>query len=117
MYERRVAQLNCQIRMGLVGVIYNRCLTIKAGVLDDSAAVTLMSSDTEDAANSGALFHQLWSEVLELCIGMYMLARELGWVCISPLLVVLCMVLVPHSGIRMIALTSDRHLQGSQLHH
>ncbi|ETS83861.1 hypothetical protein PFICI_05737 [Pestalotiopsis fici W106-1] len=90
MYERRIAQLNCQIRMGLVGVIYNRCLTIETGVLDDSAAVTLMSSDTEDAANAGELFHQLWSEVLELCIGMYMLARELGWVCISPLLVVLC---------------------------
>ncbi|KAK6206478.1 hypothetical protein LQW54_007771 [Pestalotiopsis sp. IQ-011] len=68
MYERQVARLNCQIRMGLVGVIYNRCLTVEAGVLDDSAAVTLMSSDTEDAANSGALFHQLWSEVLELCI-------------------------------------------------
>lgn len=98
MYERQVARLNCQIRMGLVGVIYNRSLTIEAGILDDSAAVTLMSSDTEDAANSGALFHQFWSEVLELCIGIYMLARELGWVCISPLLVVLCTIPVPHSA-------------------
>lgn len=98
MYERQVARLNCQIRMGLVGIIYSRCLTIEAGALDDSAAVTLMSSDTEDAANSAALFHQFWSEVLELCIGMYMLARELGWVCISPLLVVLCTVPAPHSA-------------------
>ncbi|KAF3000471.1 hypothetical protein E8E14_000532 [Neopestalotiopsis sp. 37M] len=78
MYERQVARLNCQIRMSLVGIIYSRCLTIEAGALDDSAAVTLMSSDAEDAANSAALFHQFWSEVLELCIGMYMLARELG---------------------------------------
>lgn len=98
MYERRVARLSYRIRMGLVGVIYNRCLTIEAGILDDSAAVTLMSSDTEDAASSGALFHQLWSEVLELCIGIYLLGRELGWVCIFPLLVVLCTVPVPHSA-------------------
>lgn len=91
MYERLIARLNCLTRMALVGIIHNRCLTIKDGALDDSAAVTLMSNDAGDAASCGDLLHELWSQGLELCIGMYMLARELGWVCIFPLLVVLCM--------------------------
>jgi hypothetical protein len=59
-------------------------------VFDESVAVTLMSNDTGNVAHCWDLFHELWSQVLELCIGMYLLARELGWVCISPLLVVLC---------------------------
>lgn len=90
MYERQLARLNYLTRMALVGLIHNRCLTIKDGVIDDSAAVTLMSNDTEDGAQFGDLLHEVWSQVLELCIGMYMLAEELGWVCIVPLLVVLC---------------------------
>ena len=76
--------------MGLVGIIYNRRFTVKDGVLDESAAVTLMSNDTENVAHCGDLFHELWSQILELSIGMYLLARELSWVCIFPLLVVLC---------------------------
>jgi ATP-binding cassette, subfamily C (CFTR/MRP), member 1 len=91
MYERLLARLGCLERMALVGIIHNRCLTIKDGVFDDSAAVTLMSNDAGNAASCGNLFHELWSQVLELGIGMYMLARELGWVCIFPLLVVICM--------------------------
>jgi hypothetical protein len=77
-------------RMALVGIIHNRCLAIKDGVFDESAAVSLMSNDADGAAYSEGLFHEVWSQVLELCIGMYMLAGELGWVCIFPLLIVLC---------------------------
>lgn len=90
MYERLLARINCLTRMSLIGIIYNRCLTIKDGVFDESAAVTLMSNDTENVANCGELLHELWSQVLELCIGMYLLAGELGWMCIFPPLVVLC---------------------------
>ena len=100
MYKRLLARLNCLTRMALVGVIYNRCLTIKDGVCDESAAVTLMSNDTESVAYYGDLFHDLWSQVLELCIGMYMLAGELGWVCIFPLLVVLCKPPAPIPSLR-----------------
>lgn len=90
MYQRLLARLSCLTRMGLVGIIHNRCLTIKDGAVDESAAVTLMSNDTESVAYSGELFHDLWSQVLELGIGMYLLAGELGWVCIVPILVVFC---------------------------
>ncbi len=76
--------------MALVGIIYNRCLTIQDGILDESAAMTLMSNDAESAAQFGDLLHETWSQVLELCIGMYLLAKELGWVCIFPLVVVIC---------------------------
>jgi ATP-binding cassette, subfamily C (CFTR/MRP), member 1 len=91
MYEVRLSRLTVMTRMAMVGLIHNRCLTIRDGVFDDSAAVTLMSNDAEQITYSADLFHELWSQTLELCIGMYLLASELGWVCIIPLLIVVCM--------------------------
>lgn len=90
MSEIRLCRLTVMTRMAVVGLIHNRCLTIRDGVFDDSAAVTLMSNDAEQIAHSADLFHELWARVLELCIGMYLLANELGWVSIVPLLIVAC---------------------------
>ncbi len=81
------------IRMAMVGLIHNRCLSIRDGVFDDSAAMTLMSNDAEQITYSADLVHGLWSQALELCIGMYLLATELGWTCIVPLLIVVCTLL------------------------
>ncbi|KAI9738029.1 MAG: hypothetical protein M1818_005457 [Claussenomyces sp. TS43310] len=88
MYDIRLHRLNVMSHMIIVGLIHNRCLTIKDGVFDNSAALTLMSNDVEQIMFSADLFHELWSQTFELCIGMYLLASELGWVCIVPLLIV-----------------------------
>ncbi|CAK7217999.1 hypothetical protein SBRCBS47491_003357 [Sporothrix bragantina] len=80
MVQRLQARLSALIHMSLVGLIHNRCLVMSDAELDESAAVTLMSNDAESVANTGELMHELWSQVLELGIGMYLLAGELGWV-------------------------------------
>ncbi|KAM3460788.1 hypothetical protein NHJ6243_005584 [Beauveria neobassiana] len=89
-YVRSLARVNLVERMALVGVIYNDCLTVKDGTFDESAAVALMSNDAESAAGYWDLFHDLWSQFLEVCIGMYLLEKELGWVCLFPVVVVFC---------------------------
>ncbi|KAM3458315.1 hypothetical protein MY3296_000521 [Beauveria thailandica] len=89
-YVRSLARVNLVERMALVGVIYKDCLIVKDGIFDESAAVALMSNDAESAAGCWDLFHDLWSQFLEVCIGMYLLAKELGWVCIFPVVVVFC---------------------------
>jgi ATP-binding cassette, subfamily C (CFTR/MRP), member 1 len=90
MYQRLLARVTLLSRMSLVGIIHNRCLTIKDGVFDESAAVSLMTNDIGMVVDWGDLVHSLWSQMLELGIGMYMLASELGWVCVLPLVVTLC---------------------------
>ena len=91
MYDIRLSRLTVLTRMAMVGLVHNRCLTIKDGVFDESAAVTLMSNDAEQMTFGANLLHELWSQVLELCIGMYLLGSELGWVCVVPIVFVLCM--------------------------
>ncbi|KAK3367203.1 ABC transporter [Lasiosphaeria ovina] len=90
MHQRLLSRLELLSRMSLIGIIHNRCLTIKDGAFDDSAALTLMSNDVPHATGLGSIIHDIWSTALELGIGMYMLSGELGWVCILPLVFVLC---------------------------
>ncbi|RDW89784.1 hypothetical protein BP6252_01816 [Coleophoma cylindrospora] len=88
MYDIRMDRLSVSNRMAMVGLIHNRCFTIKDGVFDDSVAVTLMSNDAEGIQFSGFIFHEIWSQLIELGVGIYLLATELGWVCTVPLLIV-----------------------------
>lgn len=90
MYLLMEARLSNLSRMALVGIIHNHCLTIQPGAFDDSAALTLMSNDVGYATGWVDTFHDLWSQALELGIGMYQLANKLGWVCMIPIAVVLC---------------------------
>ena len=110
MYDIRLHQLNVMSNMTIVGLIHNRCFTIKDGVFDDSAAVTLISNDVEQIMFSADLFHELWSQTIELCIGMYLLSREIGWVCIFPLLVVACKSIRMHQPISLNIRFSFQHL-------
>lgn len=90
MYDIRMDRLSVSNRMSIVGLIYNRCFTIKEGLFDDSVAVTLMNNDAEGIQFCGFIFHEIWSQLIELSVGVYLLAMELGWVCIVPLLIVAC---------------------------
>lgn len=89
-YSRLYIRLRVTIRMALAGIIHNRSLTIKDGIFEDSAAMTIVGSDTETAEGVGETIHNLWADLAEFCVGMYLLYRELGWVFICPLLVILC---------------------------
>lgn len=93
MYDIRLHRLNIMSHMTIIGLIYNRGLTIKDGEFDHSAAVTLMSNDADQIMFTADLIHEIWSQTLELGIGMFLLARELGWTCVVPLLIVLCKLL------------------------
>lgn len=76
--------------MSLVGILYSHCLRSENDPATSSAVVSLASNDTETAANLGNVVHDTWSQVLELAVGTYLLADELGWVCVVPPLVAVC---------------------------
>ena len=89
MYKQRLNRLDTMIKGSMVGLIHNKALTIQDGIFDDSAAVTLMSSDATSLENIFHMITMLWSSVLEIIIGFYMLGRKLGWACVVPALLVL----------------------------
>lgn len=54
---------------------------------NDGKAVSLMSTDVDSLDNMGEMFHETWAQVIEVLIGLALLAREVGW--LWPLLIVL----------------------------
>ena len=90
LYKQRQNRLSVMIRGSLVGLIHNKALTIQDGVFDESAAVTLMSSDIDSSDFLFNLLTMLWSGVFELIIGFYLLSRKIGWASLVPALLILC---------------------------
>ena len=74
-------------RGGMVSLIYNRLLGTPDGD-DNSLTVTLMSTDTNVIVSSFHDIHDLWALSIQVTLGLYLLAREIGWVCVVPLVVV-----------------------------
>ena len=75
-------------RGALVALIYDRALQVPDGLYDEATAVTLMSSDTTLIAQSLATLHDLWALTIQVAIGLFLLARQVGWVCVMPVVVV-----------------------------
>jgi ATP-binding cassette subfamily C (CFTR/MRP) protein 1 len=76
----------------MVSLIYTKTLEIPAGVYDESAALTLMSTDIDRLATSLDSLNEIWARIIEISIGIWLLERQLGWVCVAPIVIVLIMV-------------------------
>ncbi|KAH8194638.1 hypothetical protein TruAng_011196 [Truncatella angustata] len=87
-YYLVLAAIRVQCRGALVGLIHARCLTMRDGIYDDAAAVTHMSSDTDNVENLPWLCQEAWAQMIEFLIGVCMLWNEIGWWCLAPLLII-----------------------------
>jgi ATP-binding cassette, subfamily C (CFTR/MRP), member 1 len=90
LYQHRLNRLKVMIRGAVVGLINCKSLSQQSGSYDDGRAVTLMSTDSESVGNSAQMFHETWAQVIEVVLGTLMLAREVGWICPVPLVIIFC---------------------------
>ncbi|CAK44606.1 P-loop containing nucleoside triphosphate hydrolase protein [Aspergillus niger ATCC 13496] len=63
-------------RGSLISIIYTKTVDLSITALDESVAITLMSSDVQAICNGLQLIHDLWGVPLELVIVIYLLARQ-----------------------------------------
>lgn len=77
-------------RGGMVSLIYARALKLDPNSHDKTAALTLMSTDIDRLTTSLQSLNELWARFIEMSIGIWLLARQVGWVCIAPIVVVFC---------------------------
>ncbi|GAB7352459.1 hypothetical protein MBLNU459_g2868t1 [Dothideomycetes sp. NU459] len=83
-------RLITMFRGAAVSLIYNHTLNLREGTYDRSAAVTLMSNDVDQITFCLEELNECWSRLLEVVIALPLLTRQLGWVSITPLIIVLC---------------------------
>jgi ATP-binding cassette subfamily C (CFTR/MRP) protein 1 len=76
-------------RACLVSAIYQRTTQLSLSALNNSAAVTLMSTDIERIQNGMRDAHECWADLIEVALATWLLERQLGAACIAPIAVVL----------------------------
>lgn len=78
------------VRGGLIGIIYSKATELKSANINESAAMTLMGTDVERIAENWYLmFTEIWANVIQMGIAMFLLERQLGAVCIAPIIIAL----------------------------
>ncbi|KAH0349062.1 P-loop containing nucleoside triphosphate hydrolase protein, partial [Aureobasidium melanogenum] len=84
-YQHKLNCLKVMTRATLVELIYEKTLSMSAAAYNDYSAITLMSTDVDALTNVSEMFHEAWAQVLEVIVGMGLLAKQIGWLCLVPL--------------------------------
>lgn len=78
------------VRGSLVSSIYYKTTEISITALDNSAAVTLMSTDVERIEMGLRDTHELWANIVQVGLATWLLQRELGLACLVPIVIAVC---------------------------
>jgi hypothetical protein len=73
------------IRGSLVTAIFRKTTEVSITALDNSAAVTLMSTDVERIIFGLRFMHEFWANLIQVFIATWLLQRELGVACVAPI--------------------------------
>ncbi|CAM1502428.1 Fc.00g044120.m01.CDS01 [Cosmosporella sp. VM-42] len=79
---------NYMVRGCLGSAIYRKTTEAKSTAMDDSAALTLMSTDIERILKGGQFVHEMWANTLEVAIGCWLLQGKLGAAFVSPVIII-----------------------------
>ena len=83
------------VRGALISAIYSHTLELSLPNLNQSAAVTLMSSDVERVCVALQPIHNLWASPIEIALATWLLQREIGIALLGPLFVTMVAVSGP----------------------
>lgn len=89
------------VRAALVSAIYEKTTSTKLNRANDSAALTLMSTDVESITRGGKFVHEIWANAIEVAIGCWLLENQIGAAFIAPvgIIAVCAALLVPVSNV------------------
>ncbi|KAL8819211.1 MAG: hypothetical protein Q9223_002310 [Gallowayella weberi] len=86
-YQHLTYRAITMARGGLISMMFAKTSFVKANAADPAASLTLMSADIERITNGWQTMHEVWANVVELGIAIYLLERQLGAACAIPLAV------------------------------
>lgn len=74
-------------RGGLISMLFAKTSLVKSDDVDPSASLTLMSADIERITNGWQTMHEIWANIIEIGVAIYLLERQLGAACGIPIAV------------------------------
>lgn len=89
LYFYEASRFVAKLRGGLVALVYQRSLDIRATEGGNITAVALMGTDIERIAEVMAMFHEIWACFIDILIACWLLERQLSLACLAPIALVL----------------------------
>lgn len=86
-YQHQTYRAITMARGGLISMLFAKSSSLKTVGTDSSGALTLMSADIERMTNGWQTMHEIWANVIEVAVAIYLLERQLGVACTIPLAV------------------------------
>ncbi|KAM0140940.1 hypothetical protein ACHAO1_002066 [Botrytis cinerea] len=93
--QHKANRMTTMVRGALISAIYSHTLELSLTNLNQSAAVTLMSSDVERVCVALQPIHNLWASPIEIALATWLLQREIGIALLGPLFVTMVAVSGP----------------------
>ena len=74
-------------RGGLISLLYTKLSDLSVTTANATSSLTLMSADIERITNGWQTMHEVWANLIEIAIAIWLLERQLGASCAIPLAV------------------------------
>ncbi|KAL7934474.1 P-loop containing nucleoside triphosphate hydrolase protein [Trichoderma chlorosporum] len=94
LYKYETSRFIAKLRGGLIALVYQQCLNIRAADEGDISAVTLMGTDIERIADVMRLLHETWGSLVDIAIACWLLERQLFLACLAPIALVLVFITI-----------------------
>ncbi|KAL4914137.1 P-loop containing nucleoside triphosphate hydrolase protein [Aspergillus aurantiobrunneus] len=72
------------IRGAIISMVYSKACTLNLRDADPAESVTLMSADIERIVQGWQTLHEMWANIVEIALAIFLLERELGVACVVP---------------------------------
>ncbi|KAL6795285.1 P-loop containing nucleoside triphosphate hydrolase protein [Trichoderma sp. SZMC 28012] len=75
------------LRGVLVSAVFSKVTEVSVVAVDDSAALTLMSSDVDVIGRAMRQIHEFWANVFQIAIATWLLSKQIGYAAAGPIIV------------------------------
>ncbi|KAH6979576.1 P-loop containing nucleoside triphosphate hydrolase protein [Fusarium venenatum] len=87
LYWHRNARSVTLLRGVLVSAVFSKVTELSTTATDDSAAVTLMSSDVDVIVRAIREIHEFWANIIQLAIATWLLSTHIGYAASGPIII------------------------------
>ena len=94
-YQHLTYRAITMARGGLISLMFAKTSSLKANAADPATSLTLMSADIERITNGWQTMHEIWANLIEITLAIYLLERQLGAACAIPIGVAIGKSLIP----------------------
>ncbi|KAK3394647.1 ABC transporter type 1, transmembrane domain-containing protein [Podospora didyma] len=90
-YQHGLNRLQVMIRGTLVGLLHEHSLAAPSELYGDGKVLSLATTEVEALETTAVMFHETWAQALEVIVGTYLLARQVGWLWPVPhVIIIVC---------------------------